>query len=160
MEIERKHPDRDKSGRFVVLDSPGWVNIIPVTRDNKVVFIEQYRHGIDELTLEVPGGLVEAAEESVNAAARECTEETGFVGEGLPQLIGENIPNPAFLNNMCRSYVWFGCEKMKEQNLDGHEDIRVVEIPLADVKGMVMNGEIKHSLVLTAFFYYFLKFGN
>ncbi len=159
LEIERKHPGREKSGNFIVLDSPRWVNIIPITIDNNVVFIEQYRHGIDELTLEVPGGLVEANESTDDAAARECAEETGYLGEGSPLLIGENIPNPAFLNNRCWSYVWTGCRKLKEQNLDGHEDIRVLEIPLKDVKNMVLNGEIKHSLVLTAFFYYFLKFG-
>lgn len=159
-EIERKHPGREKSGKFVVLDSPRWVNIIPVTKDNKVVFIEQYRHGIDDITLEVPGGLVESAEEPVMAAARECTEETGYVGEGMPVLIGENIPNPAFLTNKCWSYAWFGCEKTKEQKLDGHEDIRVMEIPFDDVKSMIMKGDIQHSLVLTAFFFYFLKYGQ
>lgn len=157
-EIERQHPDRDKAGKFVVLDSPRWVNIIPVTKDNKVVFIEQYRHGIDEITLEVPGGLVESTEEPIEAAARECTEETGYIGKGAPVLLGENIPNPAFLNNKCWSYVWHGCEKATVQKLDGHEDIRIVEIPFNEVKEMILNGRIKHSLVLTAFFFYFLKY--
>ncbi len=157
-EIERKHPDRQKSGSFVVLDSPRWVNIIPVTKGGNVVFIEQYRHGIDEITLEVPGGLVEAGEEPLAAAQRECTEETGFAGAGSAELLGENIPNPAFLNNKCWSFLWKDCEKVGAQKLDGHEDIRIVEYPLSSVKEMILDGQIKHSLVLTAFFFYFLKY--
>ena len=75
--IERKHPDWDKSSNFVVLDSPNWVNIIPITKEGNVVFIEQYRHGTDEITLEVPGGLIESGENPGVAAERECQEETG-----------------------------------------------------------------------------------
>ncbi|MFC2131829.1 NUDIX hydrolase, partial [Bacteroidota bacterium] len=93
--IKRRHPDWNKESEFVVLKSPKWVNIIPITKDGNVILIEQYRHGTDEITLEVPGGLVEEGEDPRDAGERECGEETGFAGEGQALLLGENIPNPA-----------------------------------------------------------------
>jgi len=156
--ILRKHPEWYKQSNFIVLDSPQWVNIIPITTDKKVVLIEQYRHGIDEITLEVPGGLVEKKENPREAGERECTEETGYIGKENAILIGENYPNPAFLNNKCYSFVWFDCEKRVKQSLDGSEDINVILVPINEIKNMILKEEIRHSLVLTAFFFYFLKY--
>jgi ADP-ribose pyrophosphatase len=158
--VKRRHPDSGKESEFVVLNSPKWVNIIPVTKDGNVVLIEQYRHGTDEITLEVPGGLVESGEDPRNAGERECKEETGFEGEANAVLLGENIPNPAFLTNKCYSYVWFNCTKISEQNLDDHEDIKIIEVPMKDIRKMILEGSIKHSLVLTAFFFYFLQYSE
>ena len=157
--IRRRHPNLGKEGEFVVLDSQLWVNIIPVTKDKKVVLIEQYRQGTDEITLEVPGGLVESGEDAREAGERECREETGYEGIGKAMLLGENSPNPAFLNNKCFSYVWFDCELKFEQKLDRHEDIKVMEVQINEIKKMIMDGRIRHSLVLTAVFFYSLKYG-
>ena len=66
--VKRRHKEWNKESEFVVLDSPEWVNIIPVTKNGTIVLIEQYRHGIDEITIEVPGGLVEPGEEPRIAA--------------------------------------------------------------------------------------------
>ena len=158
--LRRRHPEWNREGDFVVLNSPRWVNIIPITKDGNVVLIEQYRHGIDDLTLEVPGGLVEPNEEPMEAAERECREETGFSSEIHATLLGEILPNPAFLDNKCYSYVWLDCELKYSQHLDGSEEISVIEYPLSDIKNLILNNKIQHSLVLTAFFFYFLKYNN
>jgi len=158
--IKRRHPEKNKESEFVVLKSPKWVNIIPITKEKNVILIEQYRHGCDEITIEVPGGLVEKTEEPGVAGERECLEETGYSSREKAILLGENIPNPAFLTNTCYSYVWFNCEKISAQKLDLHEDIRVIEAPLKDIKKMIVDGKIRHSLVLTAFLFYFLKYSD
>ena len=104
-----------KQGIFYVLDSPSWVNIIPVTKDGNIVLIKQYRHGSNSITIEIPGGLVEKAEQSRNAAERECTEETGYTSSDPAILLGENLPNPAFLNNKCKSFLWLNCTRTTNQ---------------------------------------------
>jgi 8-oxo-dGTP pyrophosphatase MutT (NUDIX family) len=157
--IKRRHPAWKREGSFVVLDSPQWVNIIPVTTEGNIVLIEQYRHGADSITIEVPGGLVEHGEATRIAAERECLEETGYGSNQEAELLGKILPNPAFLNNECFSYVWFGCELKSEQHLDRHEDIRVFEASQAEVKDMILDGRINHSLVLDAFLYYIFKYG-
>ncbi len=155
--VVRRNPKTGKSAKFVVLDSKNWVNIIPITNDRKVVMIEQYRHGIDRITLEVPGGLIDESEKPEEAAIRECVEETGFFSENKPIPIGMNHPNPAFLNNSCFSYVWYDVEKKFEPCFDPNEDIVVKLVPIENVLNLIRTGEITHSIVLNAFFFLFLK---
>ena len=158
-EKTRVNPVTGDKGHFTVLESSGWVNVIPITADNKIILVEQYRHGSDSVTLEIPGGLIEPNEEPIKAAMRECTEETGYHSSEIPVLTGVSLPNPAFLNNHCYSYAWFGCKRIKEQDLDLHEVINVIELPLNEIKNYVTSGKINHSVILTAFFHFSLKFG-
>ncbi len=155
----RTNPSSGLDSEFYFLNTPNWVNVIPITKDNKIIFVEQYRHGTDSVTLEVPAGLIEPSEAPRSAAERECLEETGYSSIEPAELLGVNSPNPAFLNNKCYSYLLKNCEKTFEQNLDSNEVIDVHFIEPLKVKEMIHSGEINHSLVLTAFFFYSLKYG-
>ena len=66
---------------FYIIESRDWVNVIPITPDQRVVMIRQYRHGSREVTLEIPGGLTDAGDTSEEAASRELMEETGYLSE-------------------------------------------------------------------------------
>ena len=71
-------PQTGKEHDFYFIDTVDWVNIVPVTSNNELVLIRQYRHGSEEITLEIPGGMVDPGEHPETAGARECLEETGF----------------------------------------------------------------------------------
>jgi 8-oxo-dGTP pyrophosphatase MutT (NUDIX family) len=157
--VLRRNPRTNSKSKFVVLNSKNWVNIIPITTNHEVVMIEQYRHGIDQITLEIPGGLVDNNEEPMAASMRECIEETGYHSDSSPILLGLNHPNPAFLTNSCYSFLWQGVSKKYEQHLDKNEDILVKLIPIEQIKSLIEEQKITHSLVINAFFFYFLKIG-
>lgn len=157
--LKKRNSGGTLSGNFVVLDSPQFANIIPITPAKEVILVRQYRHGIDEITLEIPGGLVDFGEEPIKAAARECLEETGYSSEQEPIWIGECFPNPAFMNNTCNSFVWFDVEQTGKQSLDGTEEIEIIKVPIKSIVKMLLNGELKNSMVLNAFLYYILKYG-
>ena len=76
-EIHAIHPVRKAPVTYYALDSPDWVNVIPVTPENEVVLINQYRPGTDSICLEIPGGIVDSGENPHQTATRELTEETG-----------------------------------------------------------------------------------
>ena len=142
----------DKSGAFSVLQAPNWVNVIALTPDNQVVMIKQYRQGTREITLEIPGGMVDDGEDFLTAGLRELKEETGGVGTGGKQ-IGVVDPNPAIQSNQCGTILVHDVH-LGEQSLDGNEEIEVVLVPLCNVPELIRTGQITHSLVIAAFHFY------
>jgi len=149
----RISPRTGKQHDFFVLDTGDWINVVPVTLDNKIVLIRQFRHGIEEVTLEIPGGMVDAGETPVLAARRELLEETGYEAEEMIH-IGMVTPNPAILNNRCHSFLARNVSYVAEPKLDGSEDIQVEVVDLTIVPGLIATGQISHALVIAAFYFY------
>jgi len=140
----REHPR-------VILESPDWVNIIPVTRSGELVLIRQFRFGVWSPSLEIPGGMVDPGEEPEAAAIRELDEETGYHPDQVVPL-GWVHPNPALQANRCHSFLALGCERIHEGRQEAGEDIVVELRRREEIPGLILNGEISHSLVVAAFF--------
>jgi len=152
-ELSRSRQRSPLSGRehsFLRLDCPDWVNVIAVTDDGMMVLIEQYRHGTDEMTLEIPGGAVDPGEDPRTSAVRELEEETGYLAVDLIE-IGVVEPNPAFLSNRCWTYLALGCRADGETHFDPSEEIAVSVAPVRDFARLIDDGSITHSLVICAF---------
>ncbi len=137
--------------QFHILHTADWVNVIPVTPAGQVVLIRQYRHGTGETALEIPGGVVDAEDESLAAAAaRELEEETGYRARSVISL-GEVAPNPAIQSNRLACFLAVDAERTERQSLDAGEDIEVVEVPLVEVPELIGCGRLSHALVIAAF---------
>ncbi len=143
---------------FIVLEGCDWVNVIPVTESGNVVFIEQFRHGVRQTTLEVPGGMIDEGESPATAALRELEEETGYSGAGAEPL-GVIHPNPAIQENRCHSFVVRAAKKVGEPRNESTEDIATVEIPLVEVPKLITEGRVTHALVVVAFTWLWLEDG-
>lgn len=154
---KRKHPISNQVGDFVLLDSSDWVNILPITTNNELVLVKQYRHGTSTITTEIPGGLIEVGEDIRLAAERECREETGYTSKYEAEYLGFSYPNPAFLNNKCHTFLWKECEMTSTQTLDMLEDIEVITIPMDRIMENIQNSEINHSIIMSALLLYFAK---
>ncbi|MEQ1762334.1 MAG: NUDIX hydrolase [Pyrinomonadaceae bacterium] len=147
----RRNSDGVESTFFVV-ENPDWANIVAVTKDREVVLIEQFRHGSGSMILEVPGGMADHGEDPLASASRELIEETGYT-PGRMIAIGRSFPNPAIQNNTIHHFLALDCQKTAEVAFDDHESILTRLVPLSELENLVHNGEITHSLAITAIYY-------
>ena len=148
----------------LVLRSADWVNVIPLIESESreqgptVVFIRQWRFGRAEVSLEIPGGIVEAGEDAGVAAGRELHEETGYRA-GRIERLGVVEPNPAIFDNVCSLWLARDLVLTGDPIGDGSEELEVVLVPLCEVPDRIASGEIRHSLVVTAFYFFARRYG-
>lgn len=135
---------------FYRVDSPDWINVIPLTADDEVLLLRQYRFGIEEFTLEIPGGMCDPGEDPRAAALRELREETGAEPRELIEL-GWVHPNPAIQTNRCFTYLARDVRVVDEPRPDEHEEFEQVRVPLDRVPELIRRRKITHSLVVAAF---------
>lgn len=151
-----RSPRTGQQHNFYVIDFPNWVQIIPVTPDDQVVMIRQYRHGCGRIFLELPGGLIDKGDPSPDASAkRELLEETGYLAENL-HLLARTYPQPAVLNHMGLTYLARGVKRIAGPDLDATEDIEVCLVDLQRIPGMIRSGEIDHGQTVMALGLYFV----
>ena len=153
-EDSSRSPTTGLTHSFYVLEAPDWINVLPVTPAGEILMVRQYRHGTDEVTLEIPAGMVDPDDpDPADAAARELREETGYVAEQIVK-IGRVAPNPAFLDNYCHTFLALNVTQQGAQQLDGTEEISYELVPMAAVQEMIDTGDITHSLTILAMYWY------
>lgn len=151
----RRQSDQMESTFFVV-ENPDWVNVIASTEKSEVILIEQFRHGAEEIALEIPGGMIDENESPETAARRELLEETGFSSTDFV-FLGKSRPNPALQNNWIHHFLANDCVKTGETNFDEHESIITKLVALDEIESLIENQKITHSLVLAAFYKFNLR---
>ena len=146
-----RSPRSGEEHDFYCIESAEWVNVVPVTTDGQVVMVRQFRHGSQTLTLEIPGGMIDAGETPAEAALRELLEETGYTAErAIPA--GAVNPNPALFGNRVHTFVAPGVEKVAEIRNEGAEETWVELVPVSEIPRLVRAGEIDHALVLAGLY--------
>ena len=148
------NPRTGKEHGFYVLESVNWVNVIAVTPDQKLVLVEQYRHGTNTVELEIPGGMMDPQEtDPVATAVRELREETGYEGENA-RVLGKIWSNPAIMSNRTYTVLIENCQLRHAVEFDHCEDLTTQLVPAAEVPQLVADEKIGHSLVVVALYYF------
>ena len=126
-----------------IIDHHGGVCVAPLTDEDELIFIRQYRYSYEEEILELPAGKLEQGEEADIEAAgrRELREETGAIAERMIDF-GVFYPTCGYCNEKIYLFVATGLAFGK-QDLDEDECIEVIKMKLADAVKMVMDGTIK-----------------
>lgn len=144
---QMRHPQSGAVFDRIVLESVDWVNCVAIDAGGRFVMVRQFRFGVNETTLETPGGMVDPGEDSETAIRRELTEETGYDG-GEWTYLGATQPNPAIFDNLCHHWLGTGVELAGESDPGEGEHIRVELYEPDQVIAAARSGEISHALAL------------
>jgi ADP-ribose pyrophosphatase len=124
-----------------VLLHHGGVCVLPVTDDNEVLLVKQFRYPFRTVTVEAPAGKLEKGEDHAECGRRELLEETGCTCSEYT-FMGQMFPTPAYDTEITYMYLARGLS-FDKQSLDPDEFLDVVRMPLAEAVSKVMDGTIR-----------------
>ena len=134
---------------WYVIEQPDWVQVVAVTDAREVVLIEQYRHGRGIVSLELPTGVLDRADEApIAAGQRELSEETGFTARDW-RLLASIPVNPANHDNLTHIVLATGAALTGVPADDPHERVRAHLRPAAEVVALARSGGITQAMHVT-----------
>lgn len=135
---------------YYVLEYPDWVQVVAFDADNRILVTQQYRHAAGSLCLELPCGVVEAADETPLAAAqREMLEETGYASDHFER-VGSFSPNPATHTNTLHCFVARHVYRSQEASQDDTEDVSSRFMSIESVMEAIEAGRFAQALHIAA----------
>jgi len=138
--------------RFDVVDRPDCVQVIAHAPDGRLIMVEQYRHGMQRVTLEFPAGVLDQGEDPVGGAIRELAEETGYHAE-RGSVIGVADLDSAIETSRVHIVRLQGCRRDGVQQPDSGEAIRVRLIGEDDFDELIRGGVISQTAAIAAWYY-------
>jgi 8-oxo-dGTP pyrophosphatase MutT (NUDIX family) len=137
---------------FFVNVRPDIALLMAVTPNREIVFVRQYRHGVNEILLELPAGTFNPqTENNLTAATRELEEETGYIAPEIIQL-ATLYDNPSKDTNKIHLFLAENALPSGKQQLDITEDVEVVLVPVEAVLEKIATGEIAVCGTIAALF--------
>lgn len=144
---------------YYVFEFPEWATAFPVTAEGKIVLTKQYRHALNEVGIELPGGVVEKGESFEDGIKRELLEETGYEFDEIKPL-GVISANPSTNSNLMHMFLATGGRKIKEQALDDNEEIEILELSFDELMQLIDENKIMQSMHLSTIYYALKSLGK
>ncbi len=154
-----KSPSTGKTHEFQVLTSPEWVTVIALTPENKMVLVNQYRHGSGTLSLEPPGGLAKDGVSLEQSAREELEEETAYQAPEF-EYVGWMYPVPAIFTNKFHVYLARNAQPTGKIHPDETEDIETMLLTINEVKDYIRTGKINCSVMIAAIYLFLARCGD
>lgn len=137
---------------YYVVEMPPSACAVSITENGEVLMVRQYRHPVEKVLLELPGGFVDESEAHDVAMRRELREETGYYFPDMIEL-GKVAANPGVLNNYTYLFLATGGVKVGEQKLDKNEYLEVEAVSIHQLKDLFLQNKIVQALHVSCIFY-------
>jgi len=145
---------------YYIVEYPQWATGMGLTEDNKVVLVKQYRHAVEMVSIEIPGGCIDATDANPEAAIRrEFIEETGYTFEKV-EYLGKTSPNPSTNTNWMHMFLLTGGRLTHPQSFDENEEIEVLLVSLDEFVQMVLSNQIIQAMHMTTIFFALQRMGK
>jgi ADP-ribose pyrophosphatase len=134
-------PDGTIIEGYFVRESRGFAIVVALTPERRVVLVRQYKHGIAQIVLEMPAGMIDEAEAPEACAIRELAEETGYAGDP-PQLLRSLFADPTSSNASFHVFLVENAVPKFAQSLDTTEAIVIETVTIEDLGVAARDGRI------------------
>lgn len=142
-----------KTSKRELLTHQGAAAVIPITKDNKIIFVSQYRKAIEKMLIEIPAGLIDEGEQPEETAVRELEEETGYTTKNLT-FVTSFYPTPGYTDELIYIYFTDELELLSEVKLnDEDEFVELITLSLAEAKKHMKDLQIQDAKTNYAILY-------
>jgi 8-oxo-dGTP pyrophosphatase MutT (NUDIX family) len=119
------------------------VMVLPVTVNNEIVLVRQYKHAVGEILIELPAGFRQPGKTLEESALAELEEETG-IRTGTDNLVylGKTANNPTKTTNITHAYLERNLEFNSRQHFDNTEHIEIFKAAPKVALAMAISGKI------------------
>lgn len=131
---------------YYVFEYPTWINTLAITKNGEYLMVQQYRHGIGKVCMELCAGVCDPEDKSpMDAAKRELLEETGYGNGDWSEFLVVSA-NPGTHNNLCYTFLALNVEKIAESTLENTEDLETHLLSYEELCQLLDQGVIYQSL--------------
>lgn len=124
-----------------IVKNHGAVAVVPVTQDNEVRLVKQFRSAAQKWVIELPAGGLEPGEDPDLAAPRELLEETGDTAATWQKMHGFYTA-PGIFTEFIHLYLATDLTP-GPNNLEFDEHIEVITVPWTKAIDMIRQHEIE-----------------
>lgn len=143
LQVDKVDTPDGNPGDFATVTLRKGVAVLPIDENGNVFLVQQYRYGIEEVSIEVVSGGIEENEPPLQTAKKELKEEAGIVAEKYTSLGMINMDTSIVI---CPVYFFIAeYLTIEEQEQEGTENIKILKLPLHEAVTMVLEGKITHS---------------
>jgi ADP-ribose pyrophosphatase len=122
--------------------SRDYAAVFALLEDGTVPMVSQYKHGKGGVSLDLPAGYLDSADEPpLTAARRELEEETGVIASAW-QSLGGLVVDSNRGNTRCHLFLARGAARHGSQHLDTTEDLAVSFRRPDELLSLVLSGRI------------------
>lgn len=127
---------------YIVLERDGYAVIVPITRDNKLLLVRQWRYPVEEESLELPAGHIEKGDTPLDAAKRELKEEAKVVSNEWIEL-GTHWAANSILKVKGHLFLALNCKTITYDFSEDGEALTLAQVPFEDAVQMVIEGKFQ-----------------
>ena len=143
LQVDEVELPNGKTSNREIIKHPGAVAVIAITKDKKIILVEQFRKALERSIIEIPAGKIEIGEAPEITALRELEEETGY-GCAKMELLTSFYTSPGFADEIVHMYVAHGLQKIEQPaETDDDEFVELMELTLEEAVQYESEGKIK-----------------